>query len=507
MNSNSISRLLLTVIAVVGAIYVGINILLNPTGGISGVSMLLTGFAVLVSLRNPRAGIFVLTLQAVYIDELKRLGVYYGAVSRQTTVEILIGPLLTLIALNLSVLLGALFNQHKIPKTAWIWYAICPFFFAYIYFSGTGSGFQLQMYNGATAALYMTIIPIICTVLPTFNDWKKFFGFQAIVAAPAALWGIWQYYNGFNDIEWTYALSGLSEAHSFGMLQFEDPRVFGLFGSSNALGCVAMYGAFCIWRGLRERKHRWWFLAMGLMYLAVCVYSKQRSVLFFPLIFLVFALAYRTRPATIALYGTGVAVFLVGIFSATWLLEVGIGRINDAIRLPGKWGEQVLNVNTFSDRLRGWERLGRAETWSLFGTGIENLESGPVDATDKDFNHDMINKLLMQAGGVGLAAVLIVGVLLAHFMHRIAWKMPNRQARFDGAFVLGCVFPFLIMSIAGGGNFTTTPINLMIWSMLAGIFALQKELLQKARVPLPQPSSPAPGRTALTLQNSARNRS
>lgn len=481
MDSRSISQLLIIILGVIAAVVVGSMILDNPTGGISGLSMTLSIFAVIVSLISPRKGLFVLAIQAIYTDEIKRIGVYYGVESHQTVREILVGPLLTLTALNTSVFLNAAFRNFKIPRIAWLWYAIVPFFFAYIFFGAEGASLELRSYNGLTASLYFSVVPVMYCAMNGFEDWKRYFSFQTAIAIPAAAWAIWQYYNGFNEIEWAYARSGLSEAHSFGMLAFAEPRVFGLFGSSNALGCVSLYGTFCIWRAVRDRKCRWFFLASGVLFFAVCVYSRQRTILLYPLIVFIFSFVFRTKFRTVLAYATIVALFIAGVFSATWLLYEGIDKINDAIQVSGEWGEDVLNVNTFSDRLRGWERLGRAKSWSLFGTGMQSLTEGPVSFDDEEFSHDMINQLLKQAGVVGLATCLAVVFLLARIMHNIAWSMPDRRRRNDSAFVLASVIPMLIMSAAGGGNFTTTPINLMIWSMLAGIFMIGNESTKQER--------------------------
>ena len=486
MESKNISQAIFVVAALVVAIYAAFAILLNPTGGISGLSMLITIGGVLLGIINPKAALYFLAAQSIYSDEIKRIGVFYGVTSDQTISEILVGPLLTICAINASFLYGVLRSNYHIGKLGWGLYSVIPLVAIGIILgqggiSGLfGGGFKLTLYLAGTASLYMTLVPVCYGLFRTHDEWVEFISWQVVVAAPAAAWGIWQYYNGFNVIEWTYARSGLSRVHSNQMLNFPYPRIFGMFGSESAIGCTGIYGAFSFWRGIRYKKKRLIFLAIALVYLAAIILSQQRSLLLYPLIILSFTFAFRHRITTVGIYSSVLSLFILGIINSTYMLQEGLEKINRAIAIKGSWGERVFNVDTFSDRLRGWERLSKADSWSLFGTGL----SGGVELAgtkyDADYNHDIINKILINFGAVPLFFGIVLAFSLLYQLHAVIHRSGDRQFRNDGAFAMACIVPVLILSSIAGDNFTTTPINLQIWSVFAGIFIL-KRILEEQR--------------------------
>jgi hypothetical protein len=224
------------------------------------------------------------------------------------------------------------------------------------------------------------------------------------VVLTAAAWGIWQYFNGFNEMEWSYALSGLSRVHSEQMAM-RDPRIFGLFGSASALSCVGMYGVFSLWRAVRYKESRFIFGMLSILYLVTIVLSHQRTTLVF---LILFAFAFRRIFSTILVYGCTFSVYLIAILNSHYLLDQGLDQINQVILGKSRWSENVMIVSTFSDRLRGWERLTRASSWSWFGTDtvltsnvLATVTRGQ-DYTSDDYSHDIINRVLINFGAVGL---------------------------------------------------------------------------------------------------------
>jgi hypothetical protein len=475
MNSKSAQTLAFVVIAVLIGIYCGIAVLLNPTGGIAGVSKLITFVCIVSAFISPKKGLFVVAAQAIYTDELKRVGVYYGAMSMETVQEILIGPLLSLCALNAGFLVQFMFGRVKLNKLALALFAIAPLLALYYLGGGAiggGDSFTKRLYNAGTAGLYTTVIPIAYCLFKDFKDWVSYLTFQTLLVVPSALWGIQQYFNGFNAMEWSYAIAGFSPVHSSQMLQFANPRVFGFFGSASAYGCLCVYLAFACWRTWRIREHRIWFFLISLILFAALVVSTQRSALLSPFIFGVAAFCVWSRLRTLALYGALAVTFLVGVWQSTWLLDQGLDKINAAIATDTSWGNEVLKVSTFSERLRGWERLKRPETWSLFGTGERSSGFEGPGLYTSDYSHDMINRVLIKVGAVGLGMVILSGGLLALYLHRQVWRLPKGLERSAASLSLGLTTMIILMSAAGGDNLTATPFNLAIWSTFAGVFVI-----------------------------------
>lgn len=476
-DSKSVSSLAFVAIGVLVGICCGVAILLNPTGGIAGVSKLLTFLCIAVSFINPRNGLFILAFQAIYNDELKRLGVYYGAVSMQTVQEILIGPLLTLCALNAGFFVQVLFGRVRMNKLAFALFGIAPILALYYLTGGAiggGDSLAKKIYNAGTAGLYTTVIPIAYCIFRETKDWVRFLTFQTLLVIPSALWGIWQYFHGFNDIEWTYAKSGLSPVHSAQMLVFENPRVFGFFGSASAFGCLCVYMTFAAWRAWRIKKHRIWFGIISLILFAGLIVSTQRSALLSPFLFGFAGFCAWSRMRTLVFYSLLGITFLIGVWKSTWLINEGIDKINAIIAMDTNWGNEVLVVSTFSDRLRGWERLKRPESWSLFGTGEDASTFQGSDRYTSDYSHDMINRILMKVGAVGLGLIVLFGGALAWYLYRQVWQLPPGTDRSAAAISLGFTAFIVLMSAAGGDNFTTTPFNLAIWSMFTGVFVAKR---------------------------------
>lgn len=502
MNQKNLFNVAVVIVMVLLGMWTGVSILMNPTGGIAGLSKLVTVVCVVISIIKPKTGLFVLAAQAIYVDQLKRVGVYYGAISMQTVQEILIGPLLTLCALNAGFLIHLAFGRVKMPLYGWALYSIGTALGLYFLAGGAiggGDSFTKRVYNAGTASAYTTVIPLAYALFPEVRDWVKFLSFQVLLVVPSAGWAIWQYFNGFSDMEWAYARSGLSKVHTSQMLFFIEPRVFGFFGSASALGCLCIYFTFSVWRTLAIPKRRFAFAFFSLVIFVALVCSTQRSALLSPFIFGVFIFCFRTRLKTIALYGALAVTFILGVVNSTWLLDEGLDKINDAISNDGKWSSQVLKVSTFSDRLRGWERLKRRDSWSLLGTG-EELRSQTVGMSEnsEDFSHDMINRVLMKVGALGLFAIVAFGGAIAYTLHKVVWNLPKGHQRWTGAISLGIGVPICLMSVSGGDNFTATPYNLAIWSAFAGIFVIRKINKQTAYLTtLPQsaPEETAPNQT------------
>jgi hypothetical protein len=57
---------------------------------------------------------------------------------------------------------------------------------------------------------------------------------------------------------------------------------------------------------------------------------------------------------------------------------------------------------------------------------------------------------------------------------RVVFRSNSYITRNEGAFIMASIIPILILSFMGGDNFSTTPINLQIGSIFAGIFIIRK---------------------------------
>lgn len=480
-DSKQISAGLMVVLGLLLAVFMGVFVTTNPQGGIAALIPLITVSLSLLAFVKPNLGLFALIPVVIWVDEFKRLAVYYGGTYSITVMQALAMPFVILAALNAGFFLQALFGRVKIDRIGWM---------VFILAGVSGCGIFLTMdaelptkaQRAANIAGYITLIPIAYTYLRSFDAWRRFFVVQTLFALPAAAWAIKQYHFGFDQIEMTYAMSGLSRVHMSQMLM-HNPRVFGFFGSASALGCASIYCAFAYWHSFRYRRRRiaWMFVALLLTY--VLVVSTQRTALVYPLIAILASFAFRTKPRVLACYAVASVLFVSGVLSAKYLLEEGLDKINDAIAVQSGWGAEVLRVSTFSDRLRGWERLGRAKSWSLFGTGEQEVSTAvnTVDVNSADYNHDIINKILIEYGAVGLLVVVLFGGTLLVSLHSIPFNSFTKQERNDAAFALALALPMVGMSFVGGDNFNTNPINLQIWTSFSGVLVCRSVIMLRRK--------------------------
>lgn len=482
-NSSAISRGIFLIGALILGSVMTVSMVTNPRGGIAALVPFATVLLALISFVKPRIGLFCLAPLVIWVDELKRLAVYFGGISSDTVTQTLAMPFVVLAALNCGFFVQVMFERVKLDRIGVIFYALAGVLGAAVYISMDG-GLAERGQRAANIAGYLTLVPIAYSYLRTFDEWRKYFALQVFFATPAALWAIKQYYFGFDQIEWEYARSGLSRVHSSQMLAFANPRVFGFFGSASALGCLGIYCAFSWWHAVRYPAKRLIWAIIAVMLSWVLVISTQRTALIYPLIVFGCAYAFRTRLRVSLLYIAGAVTLVAGIISSDYLLEEGLDEINRAIAVESGWGSEVLKVSTFSDRLRGWQRLNRADSWSMFGTE-EQLASSIInvkaDLNSTDYNHDQINKILINYGAVGLIVLLIpVGFLVLVF-HRVVFLANTRQERNDAAFVLALALPTIFMGALGGDNLNTNPMNIQLWTCFAGVIVIRQQLLRENR--------------------------
>ncbi len=494
------SKSITTGAAIVAALLLGvimaISVATNAAGGLAALIPMITVILTMLALINPRAGLYGLAALVIWVDQFKRLAVYFGGADSMTVFQTLAMPFIVLGALNAGFLLNIMFGKVTIDRLGILIYAVGTLVGGTVFLTMAGS-LPERAQRAANIAGYITLIPIANAYFKTFDDWRKFFVFQVIVALPAAAWAIKQYYFGFDIIEWTYARSELSKVHAGQMLLFVKPRTFGFFGSASALGCAAIYGAFAWWHCLRYRQKRFLWLAAALILTWALVASTQRTALLYPLIVLLCAYAYRTKFRVFALYGSAAVMLVLGIINSTYLLEEGLDKVNEAIASDSDWGSEVLKVSTFSDRLRGWERLKRLETYTLIGTGEKG---GGYDDGNLYRNHDLINKILIEYGIVGMLLIIGAGMVFLYGLHSTVFAQSNKQNRNDSAFAVALSLPMILISFVGGDNFNTNPINLQIWTAVVGVLVFRKQLMRERIAekivdkvgnsqPLPGPSS------------------
>ena len=151
-----------------------------------------------------------------------------------------------------------------------------------------------------------------------------------------------------------------------------------------------------------------------------------------------------------------------------------LGKIDDALLSVNKsdWWQDTVSVSTWSDRLRGYNRLKNPEAWSLFGKEIEGgyLNSdGTLNLKSKDYSHDMINAGLKNVGGVGVFFITVILVISMFKLHDLVLKLPPGPAQEFATMGISFSLLKVALSVAGGGNFNVAPTATFTWLFFAAI--------------------------------------
>jgi hypothetical protein len=128
----------------------------------------------LIAFVNPKVGLSVLVFQCMYTDEFKRIAVVEAGASMDLVQTILIGPLVTILAMNISIFMKSII--YKVLKVdSSYWKMIAAIFALTVAMLVGGEG---ELSNKAQFALnvglYLTLLPLIGLLLPTIQEWQKF---------------------------------------------------------------------------------------------------------------------------------------------------------------------------------------------------------------------------------------------------------------------------------------------------------------------------------------------
>jgi hypothetical protein len=191
--------------------------------------------------------------------------------------------------------------------------------------------------------------------------------------------------------------------------------------------------------------------------------SEQRTTLFIPLMTLAASRVFRSPSGTRTVYLTGGITALLLISISPILLD-GLESFDRGLKslFGGGWASRVIQVSTFADRLIGWVRLTKSESYTLLGTGTNEV----LTAEDDDYSHDMINSVLRTGGVVGLVVFFGILFFCARTAHRAVWRCKDREDMHFLAFVLGISAVCIGLALMTGNNLHTNPWNLVLATLI-----------------------------------------
>ncbi|HEY5749076.1 MAG TPA: hypothetical protein VIU12_23570 [Chryseolinea sp.] len=477
MHSNSIAKLLTAIVGCLLSVFLIYQILYSRTGG---VAMLITCMGIagaITAIVNPKAGLYLTAASTAYVDFGKQVAVYYGEVSPLTIIQVLLVSIACLGGTYLGIFFRAVvFRTLKLQRSDVALFGlagvVCAILFALNRDSGTATAAQLAI----NAGLFVGLIPTVAILLNEKGEVLKFVRFLFWILLPWPIWGIRQHFWGFNQIEWDYALTGLSPTTSSFMLSFADPAPTGFGSNPGSYSIITLFVPLGLWHAFRYPKQRFLYFMAAVVYYAGCIFSEHRTVLFFPFIALAFYWFCLRPHRTVAAYALGFGLFVLAVSFAGYL-DQNIAKASEFTRslVPNDWGETALSLETFSDRLKGWHRLTQPESYSLLG-GMGSGWTGPATAAEaaQESNHDIINKILINFGVVGLITVAFAAFFLLRSLHQLTLRVNDPDSKSLSAMLIAIVLPMIFMSFVGGGNMNVNPHNLVYWSFLGVVLSISR---------------------------------
>ncbi len=478
MKSNSLT-IVFIMAAFVAAIYAIFDVVMGSSGPLAVAAKWLGISIVLVSFVRPKIGIFALGIFCFYGDYYKKLAVCYGTVSMDTVIEVL--------AINMAILgaviagtVNQMFLTGNRPHKAIVAVGGISMFVTCMLMLTDGplTGRVQLAVNGG---LYISLAGVIAYQYKREGSSLNISRFHYLLGLPWVGVACYQYVYGFSDMDYFYARTGLSSVFSQHFFM-ENPRVFGLAGSASAYGAISLLCTYGLWRMTQSGENRALYFIGSIIYLIGLVISEQRTTLLLPFIVLGVWQMFKSTGGTRLFYSVTLSVAFLGVSFSGFLLE----NINSAESTLNSmtggsgWAGNVLRVGTFSDRLKGWTRLTKPESYSLFGTKLSNPDTD-ILYTDDEYAHDMINSILQNYGVIGLLACGALLFFTLRAAHRMVLEAQTSVARSTSAFTLANLSVALFFTLLGGSNLHTVPLNLIIATFLGHALALTVNKHQEER--------------------------
>lgn len=489
--NNRIIPILVMAGGLILSVFIMLHIIFNPTGGLAGLLKYSAIPLVLVCFLSPKIGLVLLCWINFYADYYKKLAVFYGTSSMMTVMEVLALSMAMVGAIIGGAVAQALLRGPMPDKITRNVFIISILLTGALFFSGGSEGISGRVQYAVNGGLYLGLSAVMCYMLNDREAALKIARLQFWLGVPWVLWALRQHLFGFTDMEWFYARKGFSPVLSGQMLgALGTPRPYGFAGSSSAFGVISFLFMFGAWHAMRIDKMRPLYWAGAVVYFVGLVISTQRTILILPFITFGAYLLFRSRGGVKFFYTSVAVVLFTGVMASDFLLS-RLGDMNESIRVEGSgWASKVVQVGTFADRLKGWTRLKKLSTYSLFGTKHSG-SGGAVSFDSDDFSHDEVNKILINFGVVGLLVFVGGAAWVAKTVHGATLRIRDPVDRDMVIFVLAVVGVNGIGTLMSGNNSHTVPINLVLFTLI-GLAAGAMRRDAEAAEAVPEEVEPGP---------------
>ncbi len=439
----------------------------------------------------PRTAFFVFLVTCGYVDLFKRLMVVSGRVSMDDLYYVLgLAPAL-LSAITASVVVRGIIGG--IPMTRQhvrLFLTGCGVVLvnAFLALLDPDHSIGKILQGTANGGLYGMLIFVVPMLFHDEDDVLAIFKFLLWTYAPVGLYGIVQQVWGFQDFELAYLVTGLSI--EIKQLFTGRVRAFSTLNSPTALGAIS--AAFVViplfLASIRSKNGTRRFLSLALAGLFACIFlvslaaSTSRTGFLMVAIMVAGTLAFRTRIGTTLFYAIGTVAFGTLLLSARFIMGELEGMTDKLLTRFGRsFGDDTININTFSDRLHGFaDVLTNPEAYTWFGYGVTR----GIDPRDPLFNHDLLSNTLVRYGAVPLFVLVISTVVFLAWTHSHLLALRDKRRRQMCAAMLAMAISFFAISITSGNVLSIFPVNTFFWlAVTATIVIVAAD--SKAHAPIP----------------------
>ncbi len=462
-----------TLLGLAGAVVVGLFAVGYGGNPVKSLMLLLGIAAMFIASLRPRIGLGLLVVTSAYLDLIKRLLICFGVSSMSDVTGVLaVAPMILMGIFIGTCVLHPIFSKKMLaPDERSLVFgamAVVGAASAIAFKDSTWIGDFLG--NVANQGAYALLVPVVYILYrrDSVEEIRDFLRFTTYVYLPVAMYGVFQFWFGYNQFEIDYLRSGLTVTST--NLYDLHPRPFSTLNSPHAYAVLMWFMVVCsvhlgFSKAANNRTPRW----LPIIYIGGILFSFVRGATVLTAANLFMARWFRTRRGTMIFYTVAVTAFAMLLIFSQQLAD-NLEHFQKFLPGDKEWQQVAFRLGTISDRLFGYKGvLLNSGMYTLFGHGGGAYASLDIKSGEEGFNHDALSTILFRFGVIGLLVTVSLLTFVMYRVHQVVWRTKDRDRKALGS-TLVSMFTLIVLSHVGGPSYHVFPINLFMWLFLG--FAL-----------------------------------
>lgn len=482
MNSQSISRLFISLVVMLGAVYMAFDIVSAGGNAMGKLYQYILFGSMLFGFLFPRAGFFYLLFLSAYLDFFKRLMIFDSGVTLMDLYCVLgIAPL-TLAGILGNVAYQQLQDSSRLAKgqITWMFWVILMMGLAITAQLLSGGNKGQKFGEAVNLGAYMALLITVPYLFKTPQELQRLLKIVVLMYLPAGIYMIYHGFEGITDWEMAYVKSGMTvEIRQLNEVKF---RPFGTLNSaasaSSVFSLLAVLALLGPWDKEDEQGIGRKGLGVGLRFVAFVIFTAAafftitrtgwvQGVAAIVAVFMFYG-SLRTK----LFYAISVSAVVALFFSASWLLRTGL--FEEAMFFvsglaSSETQHQAIQIGTFTDRLQSYSLIF-SDTRMLTPFGWK-LSGRPMNAMP--FTHDAVTEFILKVGYVPVIIMLVLGVYFVIRMHRVVLGEKASLNKSLAVISAASFFSYALGGMANGSQLRMFPVNFFLWLFPAVIVSLE----------------------------------